>query len=142
MLAVDFSWVDVTESLRRSVQPIMVLERSPIHTQGKAWSGPSEVARTGEFVVPDSPVTDNVIKWVTTVSGNFVRVPLHAYKTNVPDSVSALFGLGLQLGLQAAGQLAQQKIVPIHVTLVLGHECHRMADGIYRGYVGFSFRTK
>ena len=138
MFPVETVWVDVNPFLLRQEQPVIVLERPKAHDMAKAWAGNSEIARMGEFFVPTSSLLAEHVVWSRTKTGEFVRVPVHAYKTTTPD-ISALFGLAIELGVRAAALLPDRAQ---GATLVLGHEIHTLPDGTYRGYAGFSFRAK
>jgi|TARA_R110000824_G_scaffold82768_15_gene207525 hypothetical protein len=82
-------------------------------------------------------------EWSITDSGDKVRVPIFAYKSGKePDS--GLFGYGIQLGIEALELAKPTGHFPHHVVLVLGIECHDLAEAeegeeAHRVYVGISF---
>jgi hypothetical protein len=143
-------WVDVSQFIRSGQAPVFMLTRQKAHENSKAWAGPSEIARLGEHWVPQGPVLGGVT-WTLTKQGDFVRIPVSAYKTQ--RALSSIWGLGLQIGMAATDELRKHTgDVPIRAVLVLGRECTDLAvdpitgaatgDDSFRCYVGIALQTK
>jgi hypothetical protein len=137
-------WIDVGPYLRSGQQPVFLLQR-PDHGTDRRTYGfvAADVARLGEFWVPQGPVLDG-FEWGVTRSGDMVRVPVHAYRTK-QRALAAVWGLGLQVGMVALGDLVRRGLgMPKSVTLVLGHECTDLApaDDAFRCYAGMAFQVR
>jgi hypothetical protein len=110
-----------------------------------AWSGPRVVARVGTYHVPTRAALDDDLAWAVTKSGQYVRVPLHAYRTR-DRCLASVWGLGIQIGLAFLesfrshhGENAVKSIV-----LVLGNDCTDMAyegEQAFRAYAGLAVIT-
>lgn len=141
----ELRWIDVTPNLALQQIPIFLLERPLAHgTQPKGGVfNVAEVARLGTFWVPQTDLHQQAIRWSRTASGQYVRVPVFAYRASVPYE-AGLFGMAVELGVRAAAQLREHTPFPIDtMTLVLGHQCHVVdAEGLFRGYLGLAFNTK
>ena len=141
-------WLDVTENLREGNQPVFMHERPLVHgnkPKGGLFNT-AEVARTGEFWVPTTPVLDiDEIQWSKTACERYVRVPLHAYRTR-DRALASVFVAGLEIGTRAMASLAlRYKQEPQDITLIVGHECTDLiSQGVsqFRCYVGLAIRTK
>jgi hypothetical protein len=138
-------WMDVRPNLLSGEPPAHMQARPLAHGDKAKVPGwrVAEVARVGEFWVPQGPLFP-AVEWTVSKAGDFVRVPVFAYKTSFP-SLAHIFGLGVQVGLAALADLRNRTgDVPIGVLLVLGHECTdlRPAEERFRCYVGLSVRTR
>lgn len=145
MLHFVTKWFNVTPNLLAQQQPIIdvFVEREKNHAGPRAWSGGSQIARTGEFWVPVSGLLEAEITWSLCRGGDAVRVPVHAYKTD--RAYAAIWGLGVQLGMTALDGLRHKtQDRPLEVTLVIGHECTDLspAEDAFRCYIGVAIRTK
>lgn len=139
-------WIDVRPNLLTGQQPVMMLERPLAHgdqPKGNLFNK-AEVGRVGHYWVPQSSLVGAMdVVWTLTRDGQFVRVPVFAYRT-VARAGSAIMATGLEIGMAAVAGLRQHTSdMPIAVHLVLGHECTDLApDDAYRCYVGIAFQTK
>ncbi|MCI0420753.1 MAG: hypothetical protein L0312_16255 [Acidobacteria bacterium] len=127
-------WIDVTPNLTSGQQPVFMLERPYLHDSGKV--------RTGTFWVPQASLEDPSTQWSVTESGDFVRVPVMAYRTR-ERAMSLILGTGLQLGIAAIMSLRHHtQDEPISAVLLLGHEVSDLPDkNAFRVYVGLALRT-
>lgn len=142
----DVQWVDVNPFLLNRVQPVFLFRREPVmgDRPPKAWAGSSQLGTLGEFYVPTTDLYADKIEFALTRIGEAVRIPMYGYKT-VQRAHSAIFGLGLQIGLTALVELRKHTDeVPLVAHLVLGHEVSdiREPDECFCCYVGMAFRTK
>lgn len=137
-------WIDVRPNVLSGQQPVFLLQRPSHGTKGSTYGFASaEVARLGEYWVPQAPVLSGDA-WSFTRTGELVRIPVHAYKTE-QRAIASLWGLALQVGMAAMLELRNHTPdIPQEVTLVLGHECTDLypAEEAFRGYVGLAFKTK
>lgn len=145
MIQFNVKWYNVTPNLLSQTQPVIdvLVERERNHDQRRAWAGGSQVGRPGEFWVPVSDLLVPEINWSVSKSGEAVRVPLHAYKTD--RALASLFGLGVTLGMTAIAALSDKtRDKPLEVILVIGHDCTDLspAEDAFRCYIGVAIRTK
>lgn len=138
-------WMDVSPYLLSGAPPVAVYQRPLAHgTSPKVagWSA-AQIARVGDFWVPQGPVLGEGPGWSVSKGGDYVRIPVFAYKTQ-QRALSTIFGLGIQIGLAALADLRNHtQDVPRGAVLVLGHECHDLApEDTFRCYVGVAVRTK
>jgi hypothetical protein len=137
-------WLDLTANLQQGIMPVHLIERPPIHDQGKAWAGSTEIARDGEFYVPQLDCYRLDPLWVVTKSGTHVRVPVHGYLTRA-RSLAAIFGVGLEIGLAFMESFRNHSTAAVQeVHLVLGNDCTDLAlEGrdAFRCYVGLAIKT-
>lgn len=140
----DVQWCNVLPNLVTGIPPSFMLERELLHGTNPKGSvfNVAEVVRVGRFMVPQTPVLLDQVKWAMTDSGQYVRVPIFAYRTN-GRSLSEIWGLGIQIGLAAAESLRSiDPQPPKSAILVLGHECTDLSpEEAFRCYVGVAFRT-
>ncbi len=143
----NVEWLDINPYLTSRQQPVFMIERPlPESAQGKVNGGvflTAQVARTGRWFVPVSPLADEVenLEWSDTHTGDFVRVPVFAYRTK-ERAIASIWGTGLQFGMRALDGLRRCVQTPVEsCTLVLGHECHDTNDA-FRCYVGMAFKMK
>lgn len=138
-------WVDVTKHLISGEAPTYLLERPLAHGQAKAWAGTTEIGRIGEFWTPRSPiVAGSDMQWGLTKTGEFVRIPVHAYRIS-SAAPSVLIAFGMQLGILAVEALRDHTLTVIEeATLLLGDTCHTIDEepGVLRCYAGITFRLK
>lgn len=138
------NWIDVTNHLATGQQPVVMLERPLLY--GDDPRGPgfrvAQVARVGHFWAPQGPLVGDAPQWALTREGQYVRVPVFAYRT-AHRAASAILATGLEIGMAAVDTLRQYTGErPEEVTLVLGHECTDMpAESCFRCYVGVCIRT-
>lgn len=138
-------WLDVTPNLLTQQQPVfdVLVERERNHAGPRAWAGGSQIARPGEFWVPINGLLEQQIQWSVSRSGEAVRVPVHAYKTD--RALASIWGLGVQIGMMAVDALrSKTQDRPLEVTLVIGHDCTDLspAEDAFRCYIGVAIRTK
>ncbi len=138
-------WVDVRPHLVNGIQPVHLFERPLLHgskPKGGLFSV-AEVARVGEFWVPQTSVIEPNTKWALCRDGQFVRVPITAYRTSQRAASSILLA-GLHTGMAAMHDLRNHTAtVPLGVMLVLGHECTDLGtEHGYRCYIGIAIQTK
>ncbi len=139
-------WIDVRQHLASGQQPVFLLERPLLHGQSSKGGvfGIAEVARVGDYWVPeDDPITGDG-KWAVCRSGTHVRVPILAYRTQ-ERALASIWGLGVQLGLAALASIRQHTSdPPTELHMILGHECSDLAPqfSAFRCYVGIAIRTK
>lgn len=127
----NVQWIDVTESLARQVQPVIVTARAGELGSSELWC-------------PQGNVLDGTAQFNVTRLGDAVRVPVWAYQTE-RVSLGDLFGLGLQIGLAAVTELRKvTQISPTHAYLYIGHECQdlRPSAECFRAFIGIALRTK
>jgi hypothetical protein len=117
-------WVDVTQHLASGEQPLILLPRDKSSTFYTLTSG--------AFEEP---------KWSMCRTGDFVRVPMHAYRT-ASHARGAVFGLGVQLGILAESLRHAHGIVATLANVLLGSQCTDLRPNFdaYRCYLGISFR--
>jgi hypothetical protein len=144
MLAISVSWHDVSEGLRTNQQPVVIMERAMVTSADRpaGWKETTQRARIGTYWVPVSSVHEAYIEWRMTKQGDYVQVPLVAYKTQIRSAV-ALFGAGIEIGMRAMHAIQQQTSSPIEeVHLCLGHTHYDLypEDG-FRACVGVSIRV-
>jgi hypothetical protein len=143
-------WIDPNPNLLSGQQPVFVLERLLAHGE-KAKGGvfnQAQVARAGTFWVPQDFVTldeSQVVPWYFTQAGDYVRIPVFAYKTLTQQAASVL-ATGLEIGLNALARYWRQcSDPPLKIHLVLGNTCsdlHPQGEDSYRCYVGLAIQTK
>lgn len=140
-------WIDVRPNLSMGVQPVMVLERPLAHgdyAKGNLFNK-AEIARVGHYWVAQSNVVGSGMDtlWTLTRDGQYVRVPVFAYRTP-QRAAAAILATGLEIGMAAIDGLRQHTSDrPLAVHLVLGHECTDLApEDAYRCYVGIAIQTK
>lgn len=141
-------WKDLTTYLNQSEPPQFYLERPLKHgsdPKGGVFNK-SEVARTGEFWVPQQPVLQDDPKWAFCKAGDAVRIPIYAYRT-ASRTESCVLATGLQIALAAIISLhrASNGQIPIATHLMLGHQCTDLVPlgtDAYRCYVGICFQVK
>ena len=143
----NIQWINVQQSLAQGVQPVFLLERPLLHGSSAKGGvfGIAEVARVGDFWVPeDDPLTTSG-QWALTRSGSHCRVPILAYRTQ-ERALGSIWGLGLQLGLAALASIRQHTDdPPVECHMILGHECTDLGPlgvSAFRCYVGLAIRTK
>ena len=148
----ELHWLAVEmleQFLQQKLPPIVRIERPLIggdfrDSHGDKAYGHAQVARYGEYWVPDSPVLADEISWSVTQQGEFVPVPLFAYRTQHAARAS-IFATGVELGMRAMLDLsAHCKKPPQAVTLVMGPEVHSIETengSVYRAYLGVAFRV-
>jgi len=140
----DVQWCNVLPNLITGVPPSYVIERELLHGVNPHGSvfNVAEVSRVGRYVVPQTPVLIENIRWGVTNSDQYVRIPIFAYRTK-GRSLSEIWGLGIQIGLAAAESLRSiDPLPPKSAVLVLGHECTDLSpEDAFRCYVGVAFRT-
>jgi hypothetical protein len=120
-------FISVEKYVRSGIQPIYLMGYDPkyiYHTLTSPVTGASDVP---EFAVTDA-------------GSEKVRIPVFAYKTG-KEPPSGIFGYGMQLGMQAYSSCHHAFT---HVVLVLGVECHDLAEeeegeDARRVYMGISF---
>ena len=137
-------WIDVNPNLTIGQQPVFLLERPLAHgnkPKGGLFAN-SEIARVGHFWVPDSDVQVEPVQWALTTSGDHVRIPVVAYRSqNAVEAV--MFWSGIQIGLQAADSLRRKTPKEIiRAIMVMGHQCHDLGEQGIRGYLGIAFQVK
>lgn len=138
-------WIDPVPNLLAQQQPVQMIERELLHgTKPKAnLFNTSEVARVGNYWVPQNSVTQEGTLWTVAKEGQYVRVPVMAYKT-VSRSAAHIFATGLTVGLAAFMSLqAHTNERPVRIYLVLGNICsdlHPQEDA-FRCYVGIAIQT-
>lgn len=144
MIEFDVRWLDVKPNLASGVLPVYLLERPLMHNQPKAWAGPSEVAREGTYHVPQLAAFGDNPMWVVTAAGPVVRVPVHAYRTNV-RSLATIWAVGLQVGLALVDSFRSHNREPIkQIVLVLGEDCTDLVTeghDAFRAYAGVAIKT-
>jgi len=138
-------WFDVAPFIAAKRQPSIMIERELIRGDDPKGGifNVAEVARRGEFWVPSSPLTDDLdtVEWSTTKDGEYVRVPVHGYKTN-ERALASILACGVSLGLRGVEsfQRRTQKHVG-QVVLVLGNECTDLLteqQNNFRCYLGLA----
>lgn len=142
----DVHWINVNPYLERKEQPVFMLQRPLLHGDTKSGGvfNIAEVARVGTYYTPTSAINEAEPKFSLTKSGDLVRIPVFAYRTQI-RALSSILGVAMQLGISATYRL--QQIVRgdeiESVTMILGHECHELPepDG-FRCYAGLSFKMK
>lgn len=139
-------YVDVNPYLATGQQPVSLIERQL--PQGHGTQGSllrvTETGRCGTFWVPDGHLlASDSLSWSMTETGQYVRVPIEAYRTQ-EKALATLLGLALQIGMVAVDSLRQYTSDrPQVVTLLLGHECPVTEDGqAFRCFIGVAIRTK
>lgn len=140
-------WIDPTPNLASGVKPTLVLERELAH--GTKPNGglfnQSKVARTGEFWVAQTSVVSEPVLWTFCREGDFVRIPVSAYRS-ATRYASSVLAVGLEIGLAAMASLRKHTPVdPLIVHLVLGNQCTDLSpygEDAYRCYVGIAIQTK
>lgn len=133
-------WLDLTANLASGQMPVHLIERPPMHHEGKAWAGSTEIARDGEFYVPQLDAYQLDPMWVVTKSGQYVRVPVHAYRARA-RSLAAIWGVGVEVGLALLESFRNHTSAPVgEVHLVLGNDCTDLGDG-FRCYLGLAIKT-
>ncbi len=141
--AFNTQWVDVRPYLAQGQEPIFLLERPLLHGHSAKGGvfGIAEVARLGDFWVPTADPIRTDGGWSLCKTGTHARVPILAYRTT-ERALSAIWGLGLQLGLAALAALrTKTPEPPTEMHMILGHECTDLTAG-FRCYVGLAIRTK
>lgn len=143
-LTYDIKWVDLAPHLAAAEQPAYMYPRPALHAGGQARVGTSDVARTGRFHVPKYALLSAATPaWAVTQGGDMVRIPVWAFRTT-NRSEAAVWGLGIQVGIEAVAALAKAGVrEPVtQVVLVLGGTVTDLApDDAYRCYVGIALRT-
>lgn len=142
MIDLEVKWIDITPYLLTGEQPVYVMPRPKAHNQPKAWAGSSQVSCIGDFWVVQGPLIDNS-EWTLTKTGDFVRIPVFAFKVN--RALASIWGLGIQIGMLAITELRNYtNDIPQSVILILGHDCTDLspAEEAFRCYVGIAIRTK
>jgi hypothetical protein len=127
MIVPKVHWLNVVPYLDKKEQPVVLLPRE-----------------TGVYWTVQGNATDGTAKYAKTEIGDFVRVPVWAYQTNVA-ALSALFGLGTQIGMSALqGLRGVTSDIPMLVHLVIGSDCTDLRPELeaFRAYVGITFRVK
>lgn len=142
-MQIQAHWLDVTQHLASGIQPVFMLER-PLLRGDKPRGGlfaSSEVARRGRYWVAAGDLLSAPVRWSLVHTGQYVRVPVFAYKTS-SRALSAILAMGVMLGMRGAdsvrGVTAEEIVTAV---MVLGHECADTGDG-FRTYVGLAFETK
>jgi hypothetical protein len=141
----NVEWIDVGPYLEKQIQPTYLIERPlPESAQGDVKGGKfnmAQVARVGAWWVVVSDLATAQPQFALTKTGEHVRVPVFAYRTQ-QRALASIWGTGLQFGLRAIEALRLTTKDPIeNCTLVLGHECHDLNDA-FRCYVGMAFKVK
>lgn len=142
-------WIDVAPHLAAGTQPVAVVPRRPPSAEGHGVGGRTRPAGVGAYWVPLAPLDGAPLardQWAVTAAGDFVRVPVFAYRTAVPGgsgrSAAAIFGLGVQLGLSAAAQVLAAGGHVRAVALALGNVCTDLVDDdAFRCYLGLALVT-
>jgi hypothetical protein len=132
-------WFGVNASLAAGKPPVFAYER-PLargRDDGTVFSH-AQVARVGKYLTPKAPLTSQDPEWTVTADGQFVMIPVSAYRTHV-RSQAAVFGLGLELGLRAATRTLAGRVTG--VVLVLGDDVTELEDGV-RCYVGLALQVE
>ncbi len=118
--------------LRRGVQPVFAL---------------SELTPASLYYTLTDPATGEYA--VTTNNSDAVRIPVFGISTAAPPEAglnqlthgSLLTSVGIELAMKLLNQL--QLPVPIErVVVVLATNCHQLAGGRYRTYVGLCLETR
>jgi hypothetical protein len=139
-------WIDVRPNLASGVPPVAVLKRPLLHGDQEKPAGMlvAEVARAGRYWVPLGGILTGKLMWTLTQSGEFVRVPVHAYQAR-PAGRSVIFGLGLELAFRAYADYLKHSSDPIErVVLVLNNDCDDLREqaspeDAFRCYIGLAF---
>lgn len=143
-------WIDLTENLQSGRQPQLMLERPLLHGNDKRGGvfANAEVARKGEFWTPQSAMisTDPAfeVEWSKTKAGQYVRVPLHAYRTP-SRALSWILAIGTEIGMRAIDSLKDRVRKPLgQVVLALGNECTDLSPtaDAFRCYIGISIQLE
>ena len=144
----EIVWLDVAEHLKSGKQPMYMYERPLVHgtSPKRGLFNQSEVARKGEYWVPQNPVMNvDQIQWAKTAGERYVRIPISAYRTS-DHAWASILVTGMEIGTRAMASLAMRyKQEPQSVVLVVGHECTDLSDQghqQFRCYVGLAIRTK
>lgn len=141
----DVRWLDVRTNLLTEQQPVYMLERPLLRgsdSKGGVFNV-AEVARAGTFWVPQTPVVAEQVSWVMTEIEQWVRVPIHAYRTN-ERALASIWGLGIQIGMASIESLrCYTQEIPLVATLVLGHEVTDMLSdtNAFRCYIGVAIQV-
>lgn len=142
-------WFDVSEHLRQQQQPLVMIERPRVGGNARDPHGDlfsvATVGRFGEFWVPEAPLLVPDLKWSITAQGDFVRVPMHAYRT-MAMAKGSIMATGVELGMRAIVSLSTKcPKPPAEITLVLGSEVHVVTteegNKVYRCYLGVAIRV-
>lgn len=140
----DVHWLDVNPFLTQHRQPMFALRRELAHgseAKGGLFNV-AEVARSGTYYVPTSDLNKEQIEFSLVKSGEYVRIPIHAYRTT-ERALATILGTAIQLGISARDGLARQYQVEVeHTVLVLGHEVHDLLQNGFRCYAGLAFKIK
>ena len=96
-----------------------------------------------EFWVAQSQAFDDEGVWSIVVSGDYLRVPVFAYKTAQP-TLETVFGVGVEIGVSLMRQLDERADRISEAVLVLGKTCDDMRpeEEAYRTFVGAAFKLK
>jgi hypothetical protein len=115
----------------------------------KGFIAGTEIARTGEFWVPQAPLSQvkgQSLDFTVTKTGDMVRIPLFSY--HVPASMSVLLGFGMQIAIAAMTELRKHTPdVPHTAVMVIGRDCPYVSDvagaaNQFRCFVGLALQTK
>ncbi len=137
-------WYDVTaEDLKATAAPVVSFERAiQSDTSEPKPFAVAEPAREGIFWVPQRSIFSAECPWSMVSQGKIVRVPLAAYQSKIENSRSALFGLGVEIGIRAVQLLvAKVNAPPVGANLIIGTRSPQAIDGKgYRAFIGLAFR--
>ena len=102
----------------------------------------AKFARTGRYWVPQGPATDPKSDWDVTFTGDFVRIPVYAYRTK-HHALAAILACGLDVAFSSMEGLSANAPGAIieEIILVLGDKCTDLGEA-FRVYVGFAFRVQ
>lgn len=136
-------WFDVAPYRDGSVAPQFTIERplpSGRSANAAGMFAAGEVSRLGEFWVPTLSIYSARQEWSVTKSGQYVRVPILAYRTK-GRTLPHILATGLSLGLEVLRTAEFDTSRIGEITIVLGNECTDLAaDEAFRCYVGMAFR--
>lgn len=121
-------WADIDEYVRSRQQPVCVAKRGVFLYQ----------VPHGSWMEPHG------VQWTPVETGDYVRIPMWAYKLPLPavaareQVLAVVFSLGLQIGMRAA---AACPVLPAHrVILYLSRDCHDLSpEDAVRCYIGMAF---
>jgi len=146
----DFTirWVDVSANLQTGKQPVLVLERPLAHGNDKRGGlfSAAEVAREGTYWVPSNPLVGSGDHgWTVTKSGQYVRIPIHAYLT-AERAKAQLVATGIEIGTRGILEYTQKiGSAPKELVLALGTQVDDLAPegrSHFRCYVGVAARVE
>lgn len=126
----DVRYFDVNAQVVNGHQPCIVISRPLMHgsdPKGGVFNK-AQVARRGEYWVPQNRLFEGPLKFSLTKQGELVRIPMWDYAVN-DSALSAAVAFGITVGMELTSQALQeiQTATNKPVTkalIVLGHECH------------------